>query len=85
VSAQRIRANTGGSPLHKITRRFKMMMTNEYTRVVRQAELKPLPGIFRQRNYYEHIIRDEDDLNKITEYIRNNPLEWRSDIENPNR
>jgi putative transposase len=38
-----------------------------------------------QRNYYEHIIRDEDDLNKITEYIRNNPLEWHSDIENPNR
>ena len=38
-----------------------------------------------QRNYYEHIIRDEDDLNKIREYIQNNPLEWHSDVENPNR
>jgi REP element-mobilizing transposase RayT len=36
-----------------------------------------------QRNYYEHIIRDEDDLNKIREYIQNNPLEWHLDIENP--
>ncbi|MCK5138789.1 MAG: transposase, partial [Thermodesulfovibrionia bacterium] len=26
-----------------------------------------------QRNYYEHIIRDERDLNKIREYIINNP------------
>jgi putative transposase len=36
-----------------------------------------------QRNYYEHIIRDEDDLNKIREYIQNNPLNWDLDIENP--
>jgi len=41
-------------------------------------------GYFKwQRNYYEHIIRDEDDLNKIREYIQNNPLEWHLDIENP--
>ena len=29
-----------------------------------------------QRNYYEHIIRDEQDLNRIRAYIRNNPLRW---------
>lgn len=38
-----------------------------------------------QRNYFEHIIRDENDLNKIRDYIRNNPLEWYLDVENPNR
>jgi REP element-mobilizing transposase RayT len=32
-----------------------------------------------QRNYYEHIIRDEDDLNRIREYISNNPAKWSED------
>lgn len=32
-----------------------------------------------QRNYYEHIIRSESDLNSIREYILNNPLNWRDD------
>ncbi len=37
-----------------------------------------------QRNYYEHIIRDEDDLNNIREYITENPVKWEFDRENPN-
>jgi REP element-mobilizing transposase RayT len=32
-----------------------------------------------QRNFYEHIIRDDDDLNRIREYILNNPLQWSLD------
>lgn len=32
-----------------------------------------------QRNYYEHVIRDAYDLNRIREYIRNNPKEWEND------
>jgi putative transposase len=36
-----------------------------------------------QRNYYEHVIRDEDDLNRIREYIQNNPLNWDQDENNP--
>ena len=36
-----------------------------------------------QRNYYEHIVRDEDELNKIREYIATNPLRWPQDRENP--
>lgn len=31
-----------------------------------------------QRNYYEHIIRNEIELNKIREYILNNPLNWKT-------
>jgi len=38
-----------------------------------------------QRNYYEHIIRDEASLNRIREYIANNPLRWAADPENPGR
>ncbi len=36
-----------------------------------------------QRNYYEHVIRNEDDLRQIREYIVNNPLKWELDSENP--
>lgn len=32
-----------------------------------------------QRNYWEHIIRNENELNKIRTYIRNNPLNWQND------
>ena len=38
-----------------------------------------------QRNYYEHIIRTEDELNCIRQYILNNPFTWETDEENPNR
>ena len=37
-----------------------------------------------QRNYYEHIIRNETALNKIREYIINNPLSWENDQLHPN-
>ncbi|MDF5723751.1 MAG: hypothetical protein PUP91_25460 [Rhizonema sp. PD37] len=32
-----------------------------------------------QRNYYEHIIRNESELNRIREYIVNNPQKWTED------
>ena len=38
-----------------------------------------------QRNYYEHIVRDEDSLNRIREYILTNPLRWDLDRENRER
>jgi len=38
-----------------------------------------------QRNYYEHIIRNEEDLNRIREYIANNPSQWNEDDENQTR
>jgi REP element-mobilizing transposase RayT len=38
-----------------------------------------------QRNYYEHIIRDERQLNRIREYILYNPTQWQFDRENPER
>jgi putative transposase len=35
-----------------------------------------------QRNHYEHIIRDDDDLNRIREYIINKPAKWAEDEDN---
>jgi len=37
-----------------------------------------------QRNYYEHVIRSEQDLDRIRQYIRDNPARWVNDPENPN-
>ena len=36
-----------------------------------------------QRNYYEHIIRNETALNRIRQYIVENPARWAEDLENP--
>ncbi|SEA61292.1 REP element-mobilizing transposase RayT [Desulfuromusa kysingii] len=36
-----------------------------------------------QRNYYERIIRNENELHNIRQYIRNNPAQWDDDNENP--
>ncbi len=36
-----------------------------------------------QRNYYEHIIRDDNSLNAIRRYIHHNPQQWAEDAENP--
>ncbi len=38
-----------------------------------------------QRNYYEHIIRNERELQRITDYINTNPLRWNDDNENPSQ
>ena len=35
-----------------------------------------------QRNYYEHIIRDDETLNRIRQYIMDNPARWHEDPEN---
>jgi REP element-mobilizing transposase RayT len=46
----------------------------------RVNELRGIPGAkLWQRNYWEHIIRDESDLNRIREYIQTNPARWEKD------
>jgi REP element-mobilizing transposase RayT len=37
---------------------------------------------FWQRNYYEHIVQNETELNRVREYIINNPVSWVTDDEN---
>ena len=47
-------------------------------------ELRRTPGEpVWQRNYFEHVIRSEESLNKIREYIFANPAQWETDPENP--
>jgi len=60
--------------LPKIVGRFKMVTAK------RINQIRKLPGVkFWQRNYYEHIVRTETDLNAIREYIRSNPANWEND------
>ncbi|MBI4723231.1 MAG: transposase [Candidatus Stahlbacteria bacterium] len=67
-----------GSPLQitlaQMVKWVKTMSTNEYIRNVKHNDWQPFLQKFWQRNYYEHIIRNEKELNYICEYIYYNPL-----------
>ena len=36
-----------------------------------------------QKSFYDHVIRNETELYRIRDYIKNNPLKWDLDRENP--
>ena len=55
--------------LSDVMHRFKTMTTKRYTDGVKQFGWPTFPGRLWQRNYYEHIIRNDDELNRIREYI----------------
>ena len=47
-------------------------------------EIRDTPGApVWQRNYYEHVIRDDADYNRIAEYVANNPQRWLEDSLHP--
>jgi putative transposase len=60
--------------------RFKSLTTKRYADGVRQNGWPPFTGRLWQRNYYEHIIRNQIELEKIREYIRQNPRNWDHDL-----
>lgn len=68
-----------GSPLRDVVRWFKTMTTNHYIRGVKQNNWTPFDGKLWQRNYYEHIIRNDESYQRISEYIINNPANWEID------
>ena len=69
--------------LPDVVHRYKSFTTSEYRIGVEQLNWIPFPGKLWQRNYYEHVIRNEKELNQTREYISNNPLQWALDNENP--
>jgi REP element-mobilizing transposase RayT len=62
--------------LSVIVRTFKAAVTTECKR-------RGLGKFTWQSRFYEHIIRDDKDLNNIRDYIINNPMKWIEDNENP--
>ena len=69
--------------LSDIVHRFKSLTTHRYMGNVKDGEWKPFDRKLWQRSFYDHVIRDDLDLNRIREYIRDNPLKWALDEYNP--
>ena len=67
----------------QIVQWLKTMTTNEYIKNVKQNNWKPFDKRLWQRNYYDRVIRNEKELNKIRKYIFENPLKWEFDKNNP--
>lgn len=64
--------------LPEIVRAFKSFSARRINR------LRKTDGIpVWQRNYYEHIIRNEREMDNIHRYIESNPARWNDDDENP--
>ena len=76
------RAQTSGAPtLDHVVRALKSKCTMEYLNNLKSNCTYKSVKIW-QRSYHDHIIRDEESLNKIIDYIRNNPLTWEEDKNN---
>jgi len=59
---------------------FKAVVTK------RINEIRGTPGApVWQRNYYEHVIRSDDEMTSAIQYITDNPARWAKDAENPMR
>jgi REP element-mobilizing transposase RayT len=65
---------------------FKSLTTAKYRHSVRDHDWPRFRKRLWQRNYWEHIIRNEKSLNRLRRYIENNPFTWESDDQlHPNR
>jgi putative transposase len=71
------------APLSQIIQWFKTMTTNAYIHGVKERHWPRFDKRLWQRNYYEHIIRDEAEWMRIHDYIEFNPARWTEDRENP--
>jgi REP element-mobilizing transposase RayT len=70
-----------GSPLRKtigeLVGTYKSIVANECLKIYKTKN--ETMGKLWQRNYYEHIIRDQKSYQEITHYILNNPAQWKQD------
>lgn len=57
--------------LGKFVRDFKSKVSRKYNK-----KFNLYNTVIWQRNYYEHIIRNEFDLQRIKNYIKSNPIKW---------
>jgi REP element-mobilizing transposase RayT len=78
---------TGRSPLHSgPTKRSLGAVVGGFksavTKLIRGLRSEPGTLVW-QRNYFEHVIRNEESLNRIRQYIVDNPARWEFDRENP--
>jgi putative transposase len=65
--------------LSDMVQSFKRHSTIEYMQMVKRNMLQPFNKRVWQRNYWEHIIRNDDEYGKIAQYIVDNPCKWDTD------
>ena len=65
-----------GAPLPEMIKWFKTQTTNEYIRGVKTGLYAPFERHVWQRNYYEHILRNDADLAEARGYVAGNPAKW---------
>ena len=69
-----------GYTIGNIIGAFKSLTTIEYIKMVKNKVVLPFDGKLWQRGFHDHIIRNQKDFDRIREYIINNPLNWKKDI-----
>lgn len=62
--------------LSEIIQRFKILSTNRYIDGVKNKNWPRFEKRLWQRNYYERIVRNEEEYLRIEKYIKNNPEKW---------
>ncbi len=72
----------GAALLGEVIGAFKSLCVNDWLKIIKEDDLNAT-GKFWQKNYYEHIIRNDIEMTQIRQYIIDNPLKWESDRENP--
>ena len=80
-----LRALNSTRPLHRQKRSLGSFIAgfkSACTKRINQRRASPGTPVW-QRNYYEHIVRDENDLSPVRQYIVDNPLEWELDEYRP--
>jgi REP element-mobilizing transposase RayT len=73
---------TGVGSVGRIVQTFKSLTTHRYIQGIRECGWQLFKGKLWQRNYYERVIRDEEEWERISEYIAANPVNWAMDREN---
>ena len=68
--------------LGQIIGAFKSITTHEYIQGVKKLGWPAFDKRIWQRNYYEHIIRNMEETDRIERYIESNPKRWADDDEN---
>lgn len=65
--------------ISRIIQWFKSMSTNKYIQNIKNNNCPEFNGKLWQRNYYDHIVRNDEELNNIRRYIQDNPINWKED------
>jgi REP element-mobilizing transposase RayT len=75
------RAPMKGAPtVGDIVGAFKSKITNAYIKMVKNGTCPPFNKRIWQRNYHEHVVRNDADYERVATYTINNPLTWDDDM-----